>query len=471
MLSRLRALTAHADSWAPELRREVLAGLGHVVDGMTATRAAVLVAEQRSGAWQGSGDRSFASWHARTSGNGDRCATAQVRQAERLAVVPQVADAVVQGRIGLEHAEAIAGLAATGTPAQQEAVSSPSAQEQLIALAGEVDAGAFGGAVSRWAAAVDPDALEADHQAQRRERFLHVSDTPRGAFLRGRLDQAAGRRLRHALEALTPRPAADDDRDRGQRAADALDSMAQAILAAADTKPGAHVPPQVSLIMTQEAWVAARAHRDRQRAAASSAGAGSGAAADADADARSGAGAGSGAGVGSADATQVTQDAGAAPHPSSLCTPATWEDGTPVPASELAIALCECDVTRIAVDANGVPVDLGRTQRLFTGEQRRAIIARDRECIWPSCHQPARWCQIHHLRWWDRDSGPTSLDNGGLVCSFHHQEIHRRDLVVIRHVGSDTDPLGRTTERRRSTAGHRTTSASRAARCRHLRDP
>jgi len=52
--------------------------------------------------------------------------------------------------------------------------------------------------------------------------------------------------------------------------------------------------------------------------------------------------------------------------------------------------MCECDPTRIVIDADGVPLDLGRTQRLFTGPQRRAVIARNRKYAWPECPAPAR---------------------------------------------------------------------------------
>ncbi|WNB86283.1 hypothetical protein [Cellulomonas sp. ATA003] len=112
--------------------------------------------------------------------------------------------------------------------------------------------------------------------------------------------------------------------------------------------------------------------------------------------------------------------------------PATLEDGTPVPVTELAAAMCDCDITRVVIDAHGELLDLGRTQRLFTGALRKAIIARDRECGWPSCHAPGRWCEIHHIAWWDRDDGPTSADNGVPLCSFHHHETHRRDLTITR---------------------------------------
>lgn len=112
----------------------------------------------------------------------------------------------------------------------------------------------------------------------------------------------------------------------------------------------------------------------------------------------------------------------------------TLDDGTPVPPSEVARALCDCELTRIVTDAAGVPLDLGHTERTFTGEQRRAVIARDGGCLWPECSRPPRWCQVHHLRWWDRDGGETSVDCGALVCSFHHHEIHRLELTATRHM-------------------------------------
>ena len=124
--------------------------------------------------------------------------------------------------------------------------------------------------------------------------------------------------------------------------------------------------------------------------------------------------------------------------PADTFPPVTLEDGTPVPLSDAAAELCDCAVTRIAVDAIGVPLDLGRTQRLFTGEQRRAIIARDRECIWPGCHLNARWCEIHHRIWWERDNGCTSVDDGVLLCTFHHHETHRLDLAIVRILGLPT---------------------------------
>ncbi len=432
-MSVLAAATRDAGHWAIDERRGLLADLDRAIDGLTAVRAAVLVAERESGTWQGGGDRSFESWRSRAAPTTAGSARTQVREAEQLHAVPAALDAVTAGRITMSHATALARVAGSGTPAQRGAVLDQVAQEGLLELAERTDAGTFATAVARWAATVDPAGLERDHQAQRAERFLHLSETPSGAFVKGRLDSMAGHRLALALEALTPRPAADDDRDPGQRRADALDTMVGRILADADTKPGGHVPPHVSMIVSAETWDAARAERDRRRAARAQRVTprprGGVIRPDAGRDTsmpheptRSHAGHDA-----SGQSERVPSDVG----PSAL-PPATLEDGRPVPPSDLAVAMCDCAITRIVVDAAGAPLDLGRTARVFSGPQRRAVTARDRECIWPDCHMAGRWCHIHHTRWWERDGGTTAVDQGVLLCSFHHHEVHRRDLAVVR---------------------------------------
>jgi hypothetical protein len=400
-MARLAGRVAAAGRWPAVERGRILAELDRVVDGLTAVRAAVLIAERDAGSWRGAGDRSFEAARARTSRAGQRAATAQVRQAEHLAAAPEAAAAVTEGRIGMGHAAVIGAVAATGTTAQQEAVRSAAGQQKLMAWAQEQDAGTFATSVAQWAATIDPAGLEADHQTQRCERFLEVATTPRGTFLKGRLDSMAGHRVILALEAMSARPGAEDDRSPGQRRADALDAMAGRVLASADTKPGGHVPPQVTMILSEQTWVATRAERERRRAARST------------------------------SSTPTPVDAGRGEVAGSYA-PATLEDGTPVPASELAAAMCDCEITRMVIDADGVPLDLGRAQRVFTGQQRRAVIARDRECAWPDCHIHARWADVHHIRWWERDAGPTSVDNGVLLCNFHHHEVHRQDLSIVR---------------------------------------
>ncbi|MEV1129276.1 DUF222 domain-containing protein [Agromyces sp. NPDC049794] len=71
----------------------------------------------------------------------------------------------------------------------------------------------------------------------------------------------------------------------------------------------------------------------------------------------------------------------------------------------------------------GVPLDLGRSARLFSRAQRLALAERDGGCA--SCGQNIAYVDAHHIRWWERDAGPTDLSNGVMLCSFCHHRIHR----------------------------------------------
>jgi hypothetical protein len=66
----------------------------------------------------------------------------------------------------------------------------------------------------------------------------------------------------------------------------------------------------------------------------------------------------------------------------------------------------------------------GRTSRLVTPAQRKALIHRDKGCVYPGCDRPADWCDAHHLAEWIRDGGKTDIDNLALVCRFHHSRLH-----------------------------------------------
>ncbi|MGH3728619.1 MAG: HNH endonuclease signature motif containing protein [Micromonosporaceae bacterium] len=83
--------------------------------------------------------------------------------------------------------------------------------------------------------------------------------------------------------------------------------------------------------------------------------------------------------------------------------------------------------------SDSIPLDVGRTIRLFTRAQRRALILRDRGCAFPGCDRPAHWCEAHHIRHWV-DGGATDLHNGVLLCGYHHRVIHKgKWRVRIRH--------------------------------------
>ena len=106
--------------------------------------------------------------------------------------------------------------------------------------------------------------------------------------------------------------------------------------------------------------------------------------------------------------------------------------GGPIARSTAHRLLCDSVVGRIVVDADGEPIDLGRTQRLFSPAQRRAMIARDGPtCVVPYCSVPVAQCEAHHLDPYE-PGGPTDLINGAFLCSGNHHDNHDRRYQLER---------------------------------------
>ncbi|MBI5161690.1 MAG: DUF222 domain-containing protein [Micrococcales bacterium] len=111
---------------------------------------------------------------------------------------------------------------------------------------------------------------------------------------------------------------------------------------------------------------------------------------------------------------------------------------------------CADGITPILLDPSGRRVlNLGRTQRLFSTHQRRAITARDGGCLIPGCPSPPSWCEAHHIREWSR-GGSTDVDDGVLLCRFHHLWLHNTGRRIDRDSGGyrllpppDIDPIQR----------------------------
>jgi hypothetical protein len=109
-------------------------------------------------------------------------------------------------------------------------------------------------------------------------------------------------------------------------------------------------------------------------------------------------------------------------------------------------ALSASTVRRLACDARLIPavlgseggvLDVGRSQRLFSGRLRRAVVLRDGGCAFPGCDRPPKWCDCHHIEHWV-DGGATSLANAVLLCGHHHRLIHSGAWQV--RLGTDGRP-------------------------------
>ena len=111
--------------------------------------------------------------------------------------------------------------------------------------------------------------------------------------------------------------------------------------------------------------------------------------------------------------------------------------GGPVSAATADLIACDSTLTNVIVDYSGVPLDVGRAERLFTPAIRKALGVRDGGCAHPGCGRPVSWCDAHHINPWSQ-GGTTGLDNGVLLCRLHHTLIHHGGWQV--YLGRDRHP-------------------------------
>ena len=105
-------------------------------------------------------------------------------------------------------------------------------------------------------------------------------------------------------------------------------------------------------------------------------------------------------------------------------------DGFGQPVSAAAARRMIGDGKRVVVTltAKGAVLDLGRDNRFFSWEQRLALVERDGGCA--MCTAPPSWCQAHHIREWVKHSGRSDLDNGVLLCTRCHQDVHHQGWII-----------------------------------------
>ncbi|MET4099621.1 hypothetical protein ABIB37_001858 [Agrococcus sp. UYP10] len=315
---------------------------------------------------------------------------------------PHLADAFVAGSIGLDQARVIVErLGEAGSRISDD--DRLAAEASLVADAvGEVPAGERGyddpvpappeqlaTTARAWLQAFDPDGAEPREEEQIAQRSFTLRQCADGIF-RGRvaLPPVEGAAVQAVLDAYeSPRTridiggspsAADDDRTPDQRRADVLAELFMAHARSGDTpRPGKDAPTLLVAV------------------------------------------------------TQAELDAHAAGLPG-FCE--IVETGEVVPVQLAARIICDGFVQAALVDDDGHVLKLGRRKRLFSTPQRKAIMLRDRHCQGEGCDAPASWNSVHHVRAW-ADGGATDIDNGILLCTRCHTEVHAGRQVIER-VGS-----------------------------------
>ena len=104
--------------------------------------------------------------------------------------------------------------------------------------------------------------------------------------------------------------------------------------------------------------------------------------------------------------------------------------GVELPPQIVRRLACDAEIIPMILGSQGGPADAGRCRRTVSLRLRRLLVARDRHCRWPGCHEPPSRCDAHHIWHWI-DGGPTDLDNLVLLCHRHHHFLHQHGYKMV----------------------------------------
>ena len=233
----------------------------------------------------------------------------------------------------------------------------------------------------------DQDGLLASDEDRERRRFLdvrmHADGTVSGSF---HTDAVTGQALLTALDAGSkPQPAQDgtaDPRTARQRRHDALRDLLLLVLRSGELPRSGGVTTTIVLTMTPEQW------------------------------------AGASCGASQTDGSPVGRPRG--PTDDLVRT----GHGALMNLKQIQPLLGDARVMPVVLSSIRGIEAYGTTHRIFTESQRLAMTARDHGCSFPGCSVPPAWCEAHHVVEFTA-GGPTSVDNGALLCGMHHREFAR----------------------------------------------
>jgi hypothetical protein len=114
--------------------------------------------------------------------------------------------------------------------------------------------------------------------------------------------------------------------------------------------------------------------------------------------------------------------------------PAEMAGVGPIPMETAQRHACDPSVSWLLGQAELDSESASHAHRQIPAATRRALVARDRDCVFNGCHRPAIWCDGHHLVWWTR-GGKTALPNLALVCGRHHRMLHEEGWTLERRDG------------------------------------
>jgi len=354
-----------------------LRAVQHAQDALDAVKAEHLASLETSGGFEADGASSIRVWAA----NELRLDVSETRMlvaaGATMQALPQVAEATRGGQVRVAHVKAFTyGLAHVGADVITES------QDWLLDVARTCEPSELHAVVRALRDAVHPDDLDRAWAEGMDKQDIQVNALPTGWHVTGHLSTVLGAKLRTVLDSLGAPRNAEDARTGAQRRTDALDELLTTVLD--NGLPSDRgVRPHVSVLAdldTLQAMVKPSLTR------------------------------------------QVIE-------------PAHLVGFGSIGQDLLSYLTCTSNLTAILTNgtsAGEVPqaevLNVGRTFRLATPKQRKAVIARQGGvCATPGCR--GTHLEMHHPHWWSK-GGKTNLNNLVGLCTRCHHLAHRGLLTI-----------------------------------------
>lgn len=373
MRTGVTALAAeNRQGWTGTAKSERLVELLELRERLDAETLRLVGEWDRDRAWEIDGSLSPRAWLAHRTPVSDTEAGRLVKNARLVNEHDDLASALADGDITTPHVEAIGRVTSTARrPLLDEHV------ELIVAQAKNLHIADFTTMMRRWAALADDHLAKETHQEKWNRRHLHIAvgldGWVNGDFY---LDPIAGAAVIGALDHVAPpdpEDTPDGPRTLAQRRADALVDIVNRHING--ETPGGNPPTIVAVADVAELMdISTQAAVTRCEIE----------------------------GIGPVTHTVLNQ----------LC--------------------CDARFTRFITAGKSQVLDMGRSVRVATPAQRRALAVRDRHCRFPSCNRRTQWCDAHHIAGWVESLGETDIENLILLCRRHHTLVHNSRWTITR---------------------------------------
>jgi len=340
---------------------------------LDAVIAAAAAAFDTDGAWAGDGARSGPAWVAVRTHHPRPRARRDARLGRRLRLLPEARRAWLAGEVALDHAGVLATLLEPATRA-----AAIRDESLLVGFATDLGFAEFVRAVEYWRLHADPDGAEDRDRDRHAARSVHLVASIGGCWLgQVTLDPIAGSIVAGELDAIATEFFRTDWAE------------AEARLG---RRPTAHELARTPAQRRADALVematrSATAPPDGRR-----------------------------------PAPLFTVLVGYETIKGTVCELA----GGPVLApGALAAWLDTAWLERVVFGPDSLPIDVGRSHRLFTAGATRGLRACYRTCFHEYCDVDSEHCQMDHVIPWAAQ-GPTDIANGRPACAFHNRARNGR---------------------------------------------